>query len=398
MPIAPDIILTNTPPDYSSAHSDIIFTAYQVDDVTRALPNYKYICDVYIGTAMFRLKALPKPSNGEGVFNIGHIVRSYLAMQFAPGDSSFLAQTIGNGNFYHNVQCKFGEEHEYTMYPNVLVDEVRTYYNYYTGRRVDNTSLIEQFVGKRLSNSPQRFYTLTGNPFLFLPYFNDSATELDINIKAYSANGLDSDLDVDLDNEDIDFDTTQAVVPGSLLQFNLAPHIIADMLPTPLGDRWRYVIEINGEPFADVSIECENTYIPYTLHFMNQYGGFESFDFRKVSRKTIDLEKKDFTQLPYRVGASVAYNYGNVANHTKTVYASQYTEKLKLTSDHVTDEQYRWLKELVISPIVYLQEGNKLVPVTIVSNNYEERQYVNDRLTSLILDLDFGQTLNAQYQ
>lgn len=394
------LVLNHTPVEYSSAHSDILFTVFQNDPPTLAQDNFKYLCDVYIGGVMIaRLKAFPRPGTGIGVFNIGQIVRSYLAMEFTPDNNALLTDAFGVGNFFQAVQCKFGQEYGFTTFTNLLTDTVRNYYNYYTGRRTDGTALLASYVDKRASTAPARLYTMSSNPFLFLPYFNVTDVSLEINIKAYSVtDSFDYDFDVDLDNEDINFTHFQVVSPLSLCQFNLAPYVIEGIIGTTLGNRWRYVLTINGVEFADVSIECEAIFTPHTLHFLNQFGGFESFDFRKLSRKTYDLEKKDYTQQPYRIGTGVTYNTNGVVHHTKTVYSSHYTEKLKVTSDLVSDEEYRWLRQLVVSPIVYLQEGDKLIPVTIISNNYEEKQVRNDKLTSLVLDLDFGQTLNAQYQ
>ena len=67
-----------------------------------------------------------------------------------------------------------------------------------------------------------------------------------------------------------------------------------------------------------------------------------------------------------------------------------------------TDEEYQWLAELMMSPLVYaeikLKEldeyslGEKnFYPVTIKNTNYEYSTYVNNRLRPLELEIEMNQ-------
>ena len=148
-------------------------------------------------------------------------------------------------------------------------------------------------------------------------------------------------------------------------------------------------------------IYCETKYTPYTIHFLNKLGGFESFDFRKVSRKTLTVDKKNFQQQPYRMDSSgvVSLRTSNgVMNDTDTTYAVSFKEKMKLFADITTDLQYQWLSELVTSPIVYFDDNGVLVPVTISNTDYEIKKVINDKITSLSIDIEFGRSLNTQFR
>jgi hypothetical protein len=134
---------------------------------------------------------------------------------------------------------------------------------------------------------------------------------------------------------------------------------------------------------------------------MNQLGAFESYDFAYVSRKSIQIEKHDFTKLPYTVDASGIvsyYNSNKVYNEQKSTFSSQYIQRLRITSGFVDDNTYTWLKELVSSPLIYLSINGYYVPVALADTEFEVKQRVNDNLTSLILNIEYGQTFNTQFR
>jgi hypothetical protein len=167
-----------------------------------------------------------------------------------------------------------------------------------------------------------------------------------------------------------------------------------------------YTVQVGSETYT-LKIICEPFYDTYMVHFLNKYGGFESKIFNKVSRKTLDITRKDFGKLPYTVDSSGVVSYKNsngVYNESRSVYASQYKEKLTLNSDILTDAEYTWLDNLILSPMVYLQDGSYFFPCVITDNNYEPKKIINDELTNLTINIDltinieYGQTLNTQFR
>lgn len=161
-----------------------------------------------------------------------------------------------------------------------------------------------------------------------------------------------------------------------------------------------YAVQIGSQTYQ-FRIICEPMYQPYTLHFLNKYGGFDSVIFSKVSRKTFDITKTDFGKLPYTVGfdGQVSYKTDNgVYNESRSVYSSLYKEKLQLNSDLLTDAEYIWLSDLILSPMIYLEDSGYLYPIVITDNNYEPKKVINDDLTNLVINIEFGTSLNAQFR
>jgi hypothetical protein len=388
------IVINSAPASYSSLHGDLIFTVYEATKATDPVtyPNYKYVCDVYIGgTLAFRAKAFPNPTNKRGVFNIAAIVRNYMAMQFNPSGAGVLTQQLGSTEFYLDVQCKFGEEYSYTLYTNLLTDSTRRFYSHYNNQIYSTATILGSYVDAIASNRPYLNSLLYTCSKFFVPYFSVNGT-LGLSVTAYTATGTSTNAT-----------HTYAPTAGSLQILNLSPAAINTDMPgliTTTTDY--YIVTINGTLNLRFNIADERIFTPYTIHFMNQLGGVESIDFRKLSRKTYDVEKKSYVQQPFRMDGSGAISYSNAAGvvyETGTTYSSQFKQKMRLSTELLTDKDWKWLKELVFSPLVYLQDGSYIVPVSVTNNNYEEIKFVNEKaMKPLVIDIEFGVQLNAQYR
>lgn len=390
------IVINHNPASYASIHGDLIFTVYEatkaIDPVT--YPNYKYVCDIYVGGVQIkRLTTFPRPDNARGVFNIGPIVRNYISQQLQPSDQ-VSCQEFGDEEFYLDVTCKFGEEYGFTTYTNLTVDSERRYYNTYENRNTGGNPVLQAKLGNAASNRPLRNYVQINGQYFFIPFLgNGIDSGITLEIAVYNAAGsVTASESATISFTDID----------ALFQLNVAPSCLNDALGAIITATTAYYTILIGAVTYRFDIKDECIHTPYTIHFLNQYGGFDSFDFRKVSRKIWDVEKKSFTQNPFRISSSGVVEYGAstsagiVAYESKTVYASKFREKMKLSADNLTDSEWAWLKEFQFSPVVYLQEGNNIIPVTVEGSQYEEKKYINDRIQSLQIDIDFGIQLNAQ--
>lgn len=388
--------ILQTPGSYYSAHGDIIFTVCDIvkaaDPVT--YPDFRYVCDVYIGSDfVVRLKAYPRPDNKIGVFDVGNIIRDYVSANFNPTASQLKAQESGSGEFFVTATMKFGYEYDFTLYTNVTVDSARVYFNHYNGRMIGDNTILSDYLDKPLTTRP-----LTGNTveltdaFCFLPFLPTDTDVVSVNVQTATQS------------------LSASVTPSAanvLQLLNVSPvalNAAAAGLIT-VSDLY-YTVQvlspnITGEPTYRFDITCEPKYETYRLHFLNRFGGFETYSFRKVSRKTIDIQKSDFGKLPYTVSNSgvVSYkNSNNVYNETRAVYSSQFTEKMVLNTDILTDDEYSWLADLFQSPLVYIEMESHFIPCLIKDSNYEFRKVINDKLTNITLNIEFGDRFSTQFR
>jgi len=393
------LTIQNTPGTYFSVNGDLVFTCVDLvkaaDPVT--YPDYKYIADIYIDSIMVgRLKSVPTRVNLMGRFNIASIVRNYIAAAFNPA-TGLRSQELGSEEFFIDVQVKFGEEYDFTLYTNVTVDSSRTYYGHYNGRLLGTDTYLAAYVDKVATSRPQAAPIYRGSNNCFVPFLPTDTDTITLEIKRYSEGGLTGTTTA----------TFNPAAANTLQIFNCSPAGINASTPNFIDLNVKYyTVEFQTPNISDDSLLrfdliCEGRYEVFSVHFLNRFGGFETRDFTKVSRKTIDIEKMEFGKLGYTMDASgmISYkNANNVYNETRSVYSSQYKEKMVLNTDLLTDAEYLWMADLVLSPMVYIEMNGYFLPAVVVGNNYEYKKTINDKLTNLTINLEFGEQYNAQYR
>lgn len=378
------------PADYSSVHGDLIYTVYDAHSAdSDTYPNYKYIADVYVdGSLIARIRKVQNPTTGIGIFNIGQVVRNYLATSFDPSPSILVSQQLGSGAFYIPVIVKFGEEYSYASYYDITVDSERKFFNNYNARLVGSTSSLTAKADKLATNNSLTGRVLHSSSFYFVPYFPTSTSLVSVSVTPSGGGSA--------------FSTSFTPSSAYNLQvINISPGALNALHAGAITSSVKYyTVQIGSETYT-IYIDCEAMYDTYMVHFLNQYGGFESKLFTKVSRKKYKVDRKDFGKLNYTVDSSGVVSYKNsngVYNESRSVYSAQFEEKLTLNSDLLTDAEYTWLADLIFSPMVYIQEGAYFFPAVLSESDYEPKKAINDDLTNLAITVEYGQALNAQYR
>lgn len=125
-------------------------------------------------------------------------------------------------------------------------------------------------------------------------------------------------------------------------------------------------------------ISCEAKYDVYTVHYLSQAGNFETVHFPKVSSMDNVSEKTSFNQNPFALNASNVNTYTKFTLREKVVNAS-YEERLTLQTDWLTYEEIAAHKEIIDSPVVYIDYGSTigLIPVMVETNSYKIRKKFN---------------------
>jgi hypothetical protein len=122
--------------------------------------------------------------------------------------------------------------------------------------------------------------------------------------------------------------------------------------------------------------------------------------FSLVNKREVSAERRSYTRTNWEVGSDVMNRY----NTFKVLYPGQETFSVeqtiihRLTSDWLTQTDHAWLKDLIMSPEVYLEKSGYFYPVSIGTNNWSERIRNVDKTFNLTLDVNFGEKLNSQYR
>jgi hypothetical protein len=375
------IVINTEPANTVSVNNEMLFVVYEatkaIDPVT--YPDYSYVCDVYVSSTLVgRIISRPDPEYNRGIFDVAPILRSYVTYGLdASADVVDYTAKIA-------YQLKFGEQYDGTLYTNLLVDSSdREAYKTYAPKPFTSTSVLSNGL---VSNMPSTVNYHRTQLYHLIPIFSNVTGITDLVVTFKDSGG-----------STISTDTTSnaGYVAKMIRQINIGEQAL-DIPSTA-----EYSLITGAGVSLRVNYLCDGKYTPYTLVWLNPFGAYESQSFGMVSKKVIELEKKDFSQLDYRINASgeVSYQANNVFYGGKRGYAARVKVKLNLTSHLINASEYAWLADLFISPDVYLYdtETSKFIPVTIGRNNYEYRTYANSRLTPLQFEVEFSTTYNSQF-
>lgn len=371
----------------ASINNEMLFVVYEStkanDPVT--YPDYSYVCDVYVNSTLVeRLIARPDPTYKMGIFDISKALQPYATYQFSAASSKedYTARV--------SYQLKFGEQYDGTLYTNQLTDSTRYGVKTYAVRPFTSSDVLSNGLA---SNMPSTVKWHKSQDWQLMSYYSNVSGITDVELKHYNAAGTLLNTTT-ITNGDYTANEIRQINVGKLVA-DISGAIYATVTGAGLNQRIDYL--------------CDGKYIPYTLVWLNPFGGYDSQSFGLVSKKVIELTKKDFIQTNYRINVSgeVSYQANNVFYGGKKGYASNVKVKMNLTSHLLNDDEYNWLADLFISPEVYIlatsagglapDDAGKFIPVTIGQTNYEYRTYKNSRLTPLQFEVEFSDMYNSQF-
>jgi hypothetical protein len=413
MPTTPTLTRLTQPVDFSSAHGDLVYV-YKSDEYIATptdYPNFKYIIDIYTDSAttfVGTLKAYPNPVTKFGVFNIGNIIRNYVNSNLNTNGLDLNNADLANYSVTVQVQAGYEYGTTVTQYHNIEAIDGR-YFNHYNGRMFGNYTILNSYMSNYASNRPDKTSVLFNEP-LYFSFLSGGGQPIDgtpmsIQVQKYDSNytflGANS--------------FTIPYYSYQLKILNISPYAINTKLGSPFltTSTFAYKIRIiakdeEGFPSNAYSpffvINCEPKYTPHTLVFLNKLGGYDSFTFAKVSKKSYDIEKKEYSQLPYTISSAtgeMSYYNGIALNDNQITYYGTFKEKLIVNTDIINEDTYKWLGELVTSPQIYICDNAYnfyLVPVMIKQSNFEFKTRINDKAFNLQLELEYGDMQNVQYR
>jgi hypothetical protein len=132
--------------------------------------------------------------------------------------------------------------------------------------------------------------------------------------------------------------------------------------------------EITAKYGFYVDEDCK--YNPVHVYWLNQMGGWDSYSFIKKNERSIDVEKKRYkTYLGNYNTANVETPF-DTKNYSRSINEREPITKtfINLTSDWITESEYKWMKDLFYSKSVWMVDDNvdgyNILPVVVEDTNY----------------------------
>ena len=360
---------------------------YKVSGSLIAQPNYRYVCDVKnpAGTTLARLKCDKLPTTNFGFFDVQKVVETLIAPT-APS----LTQTgfADHSGFYSGYRLDFTQEYGNTPAvtgATTTVSGVMAFAGNLEQLELADWSLDTYF---RFGNTFTLVRPLT-TPTDFTVYQGGS-NFLAINGTKYVAAGFDSWLaSARVNYKSVNYDFAVSPSLSGTTDFNIQRFAcgpaqlsgsIPDLSGAVEGDSYtvRFVSNASSQspPTTFTFGPCER-FDSIPVHFVNKYGGIDSYTFTMKNRKRANIQREVFGYNS-DVYATTTYN---------KVWAGSFDFVYALNSDWLTDAESEWLIEMVRSGYVWLELNGQLVEAVVNANQYQFVTRRNDRLTQLQLEV-----------
>ena len=361
---------------------------YKVSGSLIAQPNFRYVCDVKnpAGTTLARLKCDKLPTTNFGFFDVQKVVETLVS----PTKPS-LTQTgfVEHSGFYSGYRLDFTQEYGNTPVvtgATTTVSGVMAFAGNLEQLELADWSLSPYF---RIGSSFNSVRPLT-TPTAFTVY-HGGKNFLAINGTKYTTV---SPNDTWLVSAQVTYKGTDynfAVSPSlsgttdfNIQRFACGPANLSGTITALSGavEGDSYTVQFLGNAGLG-SVQTTFTFGPcqrfnsIPVHFVNKYGGIDSYTFTMKNRKRANIEREVFGYNS-DVYATTTYN---------KVWAGSFDYVYALNSDWLTDAESEWLIEMVRSGYVWLELNGTLVEAVVNANQYQFVTRRNDRLTQLQIEI-----------
>ena len=156
-----------------------------------------------------------------------------------------------------------------------------------------------------------------------------------------------------------------------------------------------------------INVNCPDTkgFESIRLCWLNQWGAWDYYTFTKKSVRSISTKGSTYDQLAgtwneaaYRVDS---YKGG------KKAFRVNATEKIKMNTDYISEDENEMFEELINSPEVYILEGyqtdgsfsalNQYVkPTRLTTSSFTRKTVANDKLIQYTFEVEKSKTLRTQ--
>ena len=380
------ITSVSVPGSYTSAHDSLW---HIVSSTNVAQSSFKYVFDIQVGGAtVATLKNYPDSGN-YGVLDVAPIIRNYLGSGFNPSGSSLLHYA---GSFlFVDYTILFGEEYGGTTYAN-LTSATAKGWNYSLNPFRDS---ISTYANKFLTTRDRTAGEVMNGEKFYITYFNANLSAVTATIQKINEDGSNSGSS----------STGGTLSSLSSLILDLSPYAINTYLGTSFiaSTTYGYKVTIGSDTMIMKQV-CAPRFTPVNLVFQNQFGGYDTFGFRLLSRQQKSFKRTTYQTAEYqRNGTSMAFkNSSSVHYGGVQALATQIDYSYLVTSDYISAVDYALGAELLASNEVYLHITNganeDYYPIVMKDTNYQEKVSTSDKLFNYQLQFDLGQKQYSQFR
>jgi hypothetical protein len=375
------------PASYTSAHDSLRHIASSGNS---AQSSFKYVFDVQIGgTTVATLKNYPD-SGGYGVLDVALIVRNYLGSGFNPSGHSLLHYA---GSFlFVDYTVLFGEE---WLGQEPILNQTSASAKGWNYSLNPFRASISTYANKFLTTRDRTAGEVMNGEKFYITYFNANLSAVTATIQKINEDGSNSGS----------ASTGGTISSLSSLLLDLSPYAINTYLGTTFitASTYGYKVTIGSDTMIMKQV-CAPRFTPVNIVFQNQFGGYDTFGFRLLSRQQKNFKRTTYQTADYqRSGTSMAFkNSSGVHYGGVQALATQIDWSYLVTSDYISATDYALGAELLASNEVYLHittgDSEDYYPIVMKDTNYQEKVSTSDKIFNYQLQFDLGQKQYSQFR
>ena len=386
------ITITQLPKTFAPVYNDMVTVA---SSTNLAQTNFSFIFQIYDAantTLLSTQRIAPEYQYGYGLLNVSRILESYITTDFFENQTGDIKL---NTNSFDGYTVRVGEEYDVAGTLTQFLDLANTSDFYFNGSLIHNdwidfTIISHELNGvtkKFLSNSPTNLKTTIDDKG-YTSMYNVTVTNKVVYKTYNSAGGLIQTAEIDI-----------SAITEKILSFPSAPVSINAVTlttgaqPVITSSVSTYTVEVQNSGSTQISEQKT-----YTLdnchrgrvHFLNDLGGFDSFNFTAANKTKFDFKKEFYKSQPNRLGSSGTYDYARTDREWIQHYTNQ-KQTLTLVSDWITDEESVWLRSMFSSPEIYLELDGEIKALKgIKQNSYDIKEFQYSELFNIEVELEFS--------
>jgi len=390
------ITIQSTPDKFTPAFNPVVFS---ITSDNYAQPDFKFVADVYSGsgTLLASLKYQPQVVGTDPVtIDVSRILHELVASDYLKLNSVVNPSIVTtSGAAISDYSVQFGEQYNDTVYANLA-----SYSGYVFNGGVNNLRFAfyddATYLNKQFLTRFSRQVARKRDSIMVSMLQSDTTAITGFGLAIFDVTGS-SLYTTTISNTFTSLSSTSSRLLHLHIGFDYLYDVLAFSSTVYNNAAYYTITTTGGTSFRiDLYSQCER-FPGIRLHFLNELGGFDSFNFMLDTKGSQTAERKQYLRQAAnrRTGYDATNRRFEVLNRN---YYSTYKEKVKAISDYLTDTESQLLGELLTSPLVYMEvdasqyggTGTVLIPMNITTMDYEVKKSRVDKLFNLELDMEYS--------
>ena len=407
------ITIITQPISITPAYNPIIITA---SSTNTAQPNFRFVVDIVITYPLSvtkRIKISPRP-DGFLLFDAHRIIENYLSYDFTLGDATDSIECL-NSDVVYSIQLR----EEYGIPPSVSGVLANTgsikAINAAVKHSLSSFGNETDFINLDIPTQYQMLNGTTSTTRKFL------TTAPGTGIKICSDNNYYLYITTATANQPLKLQLKTYDDGGSLLGTSYKSLTAYATLVQRYGvgtkniNLWNAALLVgaasykitlvNGSNVAlgetltfNIDCDCSKFNEKFRLHWLNPLGGFDAYSFNMRFDRTFNSVKSSFKKILGAVDAAGAFTFAP-SQAGKTQFNILTSEKIKVHSNWITEDESNWLFTLSKSTQVFWEiDSDTYAPVIVTNTAYAQKTYAGNNLFNIDFEIEIGNDIISQRQ